>query len=488
MAPISFSTLTLSVLVLALYVVARTRTWRRLVLLGANLGFIAASLTAPSEALPLAAFLALGYLAAVSLSPRSRGPLVAGAIAALVALFVYLKQYAWLVVLPPLPLAYSVLGLSYMLFRVLHLIVDRVQGSLAAPPSLLDFVNYTCFFPCFVAGPIQRYEQFTASDYGLGIEQPPLARTTIATAASRIVKGMFKCLVVAAGFDMLFVELSQDRLDASHLAAGGPLTILAYGGAASLYTLYLYYNFAGYTDVAVALGRLFGIGLPENFDRPFAARNFLEFWSRWHISLSDWFRTYVYNPLAKAVLKRMRDKRAAPFVSVATFFVTFLVMGLWHGTAAVFLYYGLFLGLGMSGNKLYQVVLLRRLGQRRYRALCESVAYTALCRGMTFAYFALALTCFWLDADRFAALAGALSPIGLLGAFAAVSVAAALVGLALERASGAVAPLGRRIAAIASSRSEHVAIGDAVLAGQILALAALVTLFNGGPEFVYQRF
>src|SRR3546814_7265352 len=103
--------------------------------------------------------------------------------------------------------------------------------------------------------------------------------------------------------------------------------------------------------VAIGLGRLLGIAIPENFNRPELARNFLEFWSRWHITLSDWFKFYVFNPVTKELLRIADRPTLTPWLGAVGFFLTFFVMGVWHGTSATFVVYGLLLGLGVSLNK-----------------------------------------------------------------------------------------------------------------------------------------
>src|SRR3546814_9533403 len=103
--------------------------------------------------------------------------------------------------------------------------------------------------------------------------------------------------------------------------------------------------------VAIGLGRLLGIAIPENFNRPELARNFLEFWSRWHITLSDWFKFYVFNPVTKELLRIADRPTLTPWLGAVGFFLTFFVMGVWHGTSATFVVYGLLLGLGVSLNR-----------------------------------------------------------------------------------------------------------------------------------------
>src|SRR6185312_14033574 len=170
--------------------------------------------------------------------------------------------------------------------------------------------------------------------------------------------------------------------------------------------------------------------LPENFDRPFTARNFLEFWQRWHMTLSNWFKLYLFNPLVGALAGRFTSRAAAPYLGVIAFFVTFLVMGVWHGTTAVFVIYGLLMGAGASINKLWQVACTERLGKKRYRALSESGAYIYFARGLTVGYFALALTCLWVtELPQFTHLMTRLGATGVLGTFVLLVAAFATAAL-----------------------------------------------------------
>ena len=139
---------------------------------------------------------------------------------------------------------------------------------------------------------------------------------------------------------------------------------------------------------------------------PFSAASFIEFWGRWHITLSNWVKTYVYTPLVKALMSKFPDRRVEPLLGVIGFFVAFFVMGAWHGPTSEFLFYGLLLGGGVALNKLFQLAMSKTLGRKRYRALDENQLYVAFCRGLTFTYFAFALIWFsfsWAQLHRLAA-------------------------------------------------------------------------------------
>jgi D-alanyl-lipoteichoic acid acyltransferase DltB (MBOAT superfamily) len=245
----------------------------------------------------------------------------------------------------------------------------------------------------------------------------------------------------------------------------------------------LYANFAGYMDIVIGIGGLLGHSLPENFDRPFLARNFLELWTRWHITLSQWFRTYVFNPLLQLLATRVTSARLAPYLAVVVFFVTFLLMGVWHGATSVFVLYGLFMGAGASVNKLWQQLASKRLGKARYKAWCEKPGVAYASRGLTFAYFAFGLSCLWLNLGELLALAHRLGAAGILLGYLSTSVAAA------------IAFRGWDLLAAGVERVRSAAWNEPGLIARNLGLGLLIVLivsvssfFHKAPEFVYRAF
>ena len=169
-----------------------------------------------------------------------------------------------------------------------------------------------------------------------------------------------------------------------------------------IYPLFLYANFSGYIDIVIAMARLMRVRLPENFDRPFSASSVIDFWNRWHITLSNWLKTYVFNPLLVALMRRISSVALQPFLAVFCFFVTFFLIGLWHGRTSEFIVFGMLTGGGMSINKLWQIGLARAMGRKGYRELAKHPIYVAFGRGLNFVWFAFTLFWFWgrLEADR----------------------------------------------------------------------------------------
>ncbi|MFT3735048.1 MAG: MBOAT family O-acyltransferase [Rhodocyclaceae bacterium] len=452
---------------------------RRRVMALSSAVFIVSHVDSAMALLPLALFLVLGFALVRVLQARPSTSTLVASLALVIVGFVHLKHYSFADSLPALPFIYLSLGLSYILFRLIHLMVDAAQGGLPARVGALDFFNYQCNFLSFVSGPIQRYQDYTADS----ARPLQLDDDAAAEGFTRILRGYVKLAVVSAIANHLYTILSA-RLGVPGPGVSMRELLPLYVATASTYVAYLYYNFAGYMDVVIGIGRLCGYKLPENFNRPFSARNFLEFWSRWHITLSDWFKVYVFNPLLGFLARRVTLAALQPFLGIAAFFLSFLLIGVWHGSTGAFLVYGLVLGGMASSNKLWQLAMARWPGKARYKSLCANPAYVALCRGMTFASFAVALTCFWCDLDRLAALSTGLGVSGAVLAFAALSVAGGALLWLGSGLSAALAPLAGRLAAWGRSQPLH----GAAMGLQVLLIAVVGSFFHKAPEFVYRAF
>lgn len=467
--------------VVLLHSLMKTTLQRSLVSLGANLVFIASYVEDVGQLAPLAAFLLLGYLGMEACRRTRSSGAMWSFVLLVIAAFVFLKKYSFLGDALQLPFPYLLIGLSYVLFRMLHLMVDAKQGELVQTMTPLQFFNYCCNFLTFVAGPIQRY-----ADHARQLAAPPsLDEGRVFAAFARMVKGFVKVGVVSAVFKYLFDMASTRLLDPELAAAlAGPAALGLFIAAAVFYTVYLYANFAGYMDIVIGIGELMGLQLPENFNQPFLARSFLDFWSRWHMTLSDWFKTYLFNPLLTWMAVRFTSPAAGPYLGVVAFFITFLVMGVWHGSTSVFVIYGLLMGAGASINKLWQVMAVKRLGKKRYKALAEKTTSVYLARGMTLAYFAMALTCLWVDLPQLAGLWQKLGLVGLLACYIGLSLMAAAAFFVCDRAGAALLPVRLRAGGVASGPVAR----NFGLAVQVLLIFTVSSFFHKAPEFVYRAF
>ena len=451
--------------------------WRRWVVLALNLVFITFFIPSITAALPYAAFLAIGYVAIVALRKRPSTGLFLLFLGLLLFSFFYLKRYSFIPAGVTLPFVYSIIGLSYVFFRVLHLVIDVRQKTLIEPISPLAYLNYTLHFPALISGPIQMYPDFKRNE----LEPEPLDIFTVGYAVLRIVTGFFKVVIVSV------LLLKCQELFTADLAQAGSFTAkIGYSALiGAIYPLFLYANFSGYTDFVVGIARLYRFRLPENFDNPFVAENFIAFWSRWHITLSTWLKTYVYTPLLMVLMRRFPSRKLEAYFGVLAYFVTFFLVGAWHGQTATFLFFGVLQGGGVAANKLYQVAMTGWLTRKGYRALGGNPLYRALSRGLTFAWFAFTLLWFhltWAQIGDLVARAG----VGgfLLGWVSVWLVASALLAglVALQNASAKLAIAGEPI-----FKSRY-ALTVTVTAMAVATFAAVTLVAGPAPDIVYKNF
>lgn len=230
-------------------------------------------------------------------------------------------------------------GISFFTFQAIAYLVDVYRGTIPAERSLLRLTLYMSFFPQLLQGPIVRYGGFA----------PALSerRETAADAADGAVRFCF-----GLAKKVLLADALGQIADGA-FAAGDRLTVgLAWLGAIA-YTLQLYFDFSGYTDMALGLGWVFGFRLPENFNYPYISKSASEFWRRWHITLSFWFRDYVYIPLGGN--RCARGRQALNLLAV------WLLTGLWHGAAWNFVLWGLYYAVLLMGEKFLWGRALERL-------------------------------------------------------------------------------------------------------------------------------
>ena len=224
------------------------------------------------------------------------------------------------------------LGYSYIAFRLIHTIRDRQSGRLPVV-SLGEYVVYMLFFPALSAGPIDRIERLIKD-----LQKPlQLSADDFLVGGRRIVIGLFKKFVVADALALL--SINQDAV--SQATGDGWLLLMLYA-----YSFQIFFDFSGYTDIAIGLGKLMGVNLPENFNRPYRQVNLTQFWNNWHMTLTQWLRAYVFFPLTRS-LRRGKVKLPGWSIILITQVVTMGLIGLWHGITPGFLIWGLWHGLGL---------------------------------------------------------------------------------------------------------------------------------------------
>ena len=216
-------------------------------------------------------------------------------------------------------------GISFYTFQILSYVIDVYRGDVPAQRNFVDLAMYVAMFPQLIAGPIVRY-----SDIAGSLKK---RKTTLADVAEGITR-------FSVGFAKKILLANSAALIVSEFKAYGEKTVLFYWLYAAAYMLHIYFDFSGYSDMAIGLGRIFGFRFSENFNYPYVSASITEFWRRWHISLGGWFRDYLYIPLGGNRVKPMRH--------VFNILVVWAATGFWHGASWNFILWGL----------LYAVLLL----------------------------------------------------------------------------------------------------------------------------------
>lgn len=289
------------------------------------------------------------------------------------------------------------LGISYVIFRLAHTIFEFRQGRLPEV-SLLEFFNYIIFFPTLVAGPIDRLDHFVA-DYRQADYR--LSWTTLYVGGRRIVLGLFKKFVISDSLALLV--LNRSTIDAAQ--SSGWLWLLLYA-----YLFRIFLDFSGYVDIAVGLGRLLGIEVPENFDRPLRKSNLTTFWNSWHITLATWFRAYYFHPVSRAMLRRWKRIPMAAIIAFCQV-TTMVLIGLWHSITLNFLLWGLMHGLGLFIHNRWVAFTRNRLAWIQERRVLKA-AVTAASTALTIQFFAVSLV--WLAVPDFPTAATVLTRLFFL--------------------------------------------------------------------------
>lgn len=215
-------------------------------------------------------------------------------------------------------------GISFFTFQGISYLVDIYRGQTKPAPTMIDFGMYHTSFPQLIAGPIVRYVEIEDR-----VVHRPIVLDQVEWGIVRFCFGLAKKIIIADNMGVI-----ADQVFA--LPPGQLTTSLAWLGTAA-YTLQIYFDFSGYSDMAIGLGCMLGFRFPENFNQPYRSQSITEFWRRWHMTLSRWFRDYVYIPLG--------GNRTGPLRTYLNLFIVFFLCGLWHGAAYTFIVWGLFHGL-----------------------------------------------------------------------------------------------------------------------------------------------
>ena len=239
--------------------------------------------------------------------------------------------------IPLLKLALPI-GISFYTFQIISYVVDVYRGKVKAQKSFLKLATYVSLFPQLIAGPIVRYET---------IEKELDSRTSnfenFAYGVRRFVIGLGKKVLIANMLGELCDVFSTTN----------EKSILFYWIFAISYSLQIYFDFSAYSDMAIGLGRMFGFHFLENFNYPYISKSITEFWRRWHMSLSSWFRDYVYIPLG--------GNRKGTIILVRNIFIVWALTGIWHGANWTFVIWGLMFGIMLIIEKLFLTKHLEKM-------------------------------------------------------------------------------------------------------------------------------
>lgn len=216
------------------------------------------------------------------------------------------------------------LGISFFTFLALSYVLDVYRKVIPAERSLFRVAWYISLFPYLISGPLARFR-----DLDQQFHRRPPAAADLAEGARRFIFGLSKKALIAAPLE----NLSREILRSPPGVINTPIAWLCM----IAFMLQIYYDFSGYTDMAIGLGRMFGLRLPENFNYPYISQSITEFWRRWHITLSNWFRDYVYFPLERSRRRTIADR-------YTNILIVFFLTGLWHGASWNFILWGLLQG------------------------------------------------------------------------------------------------------------------------------------------------
>ena len=238
---------------------------------------------------------------------------------------------------PKLPLP---IGISFYTFQSMSYTIDLYMRRIKVQKNALSFITYVSLFPQLVAGPIVRYE-----DVQNEIDSREVTFSGIGEGVGIFVRGLAKKVLLANNIGLLWTQVkAEDFSSISMLSAW--LGIVAF-------SMQIYFDFSGYSDMAIGLGHMFGFRFPKNFDHPYTAGSVTEFWRRWHMTLTGWFRTYVYIPLG--------GNRRGTFKTLRNIVIVWALTGLWHGASWNFVLWGLYFALILIIEKNFLMPFLEKL-------------------------------------------------------------------------------------------------------------------------------
>lgn len=269
--------------------------------------------------------------------------------------------------------AWAFLGISYFGFRIWQLVIEIHDGHIDNF-NICEILYFLCFFPSVSSGPIDRYKRFSLeikSDIGGSI----YIDKYLIPGIKKIFWGIIYKFSIAEFINIFFLNKISSEVSV--------VTSLEY---MYVYTMYLFFDFAGYSLMAIGTGYLLGITLPDNFNKPFLSRNMKEFWERWHISLSKWFGDYLFSRLVLNFLRSGVIKKQKTAIRFA-YMITMLTMGIWHGFTTYYILYGLYHGIMLVISDIY-------VKSKSYRKHIKLPYYNFVSRVICFHFIAFGMLIF----------------------------------------------------------------------------------------------
>ena len=375
--------------------------------------------------------------------------------------FISLVDHVPSINIAPLNLALPI-GISFYTFQTMSYTIDVYRGEAKVQKNFITFGAYVALFPQLIAGPIVRY-QTVAEQMDSRKETLDLFKQGVL----RFVVGLGKKVLIANQVGALWNEIAQTKVNML-------TTSQAWLGAVA-FTLQIYFDFSGYSDMAIGLGKIFGFDFPENFNYPYISKSITEFWRRWHMSLGTWFRDYVYIPMGGNRVKKWRW-----FLNIL---VVWALTGLWHGAAWNFVIWGLYMAFFLILEKLFLLPLLKK-------SRAAGHIYTMLLVMISFVIFSAATM-----SDAGAVIAGMFGAGGLSTVSAESLYYLKSYAITLIIAIAGSLPVVRNVfAGLEGRMKDNKAVNAVFTIGEPVVLAALLILVTGYlvdgsfNPFLYFRF
>jgi D-alanyl-lipoteichoic acid acyltransferase DltB (MBOAT superfamily) len=323
---------------------------------------------------------------------KSNASLYAFAVTFILILFIFrnydvaanLLEVGFLSIIRTSILSVQKIGLSYILFR--HLLwLWHCKRTEIVESDFLSYINYIIFFPTILAGPIDSYKNF---HYWVYQKRIKFTYSLAYAGVARMLVGAFKVLILVP---LLIDKATNYQL---FLSSYSPISSVILSSI--YYSFYIYFDFSGYSDLAIGTSYILGIKTPENFNNPYSSSNLSEFWKRWHITFSNILGELFFRPFVKFLNRKFQIAGNKTYITIIGYLVTFVICGLWHGSTVNFIYWGLWHGIGLSIMKMWQI---STKGFSPYKEK-YSTPYNTISIAVTFIYVSIGWLFFHYNIDQ----------------------------------------------------------------------------------------